>query len=82
MHLLGCTCEVRHLSSSDLVCRAWVCDCRTAEQKVVKNWDDASCIMQKECRPHLIGIKESTLVSLCSQIFSAPMTQREYSFQP
>ncbi len=43
--------------------RGIMCGCRTAEQKIVKNWDDASCIMQKECRPHLIGIKESTLVS-------------------
>ena len=43
--------------------RACTYDCRTAEQKTVRNWDDASCIMQSECRPHLIGIKESTMVS-------------------
>ena len=43
--------------------------CRTAEQKAVTNWDDASCTMQKECRPHLIGIKNSALVSLnCSNL--------------
>jgi hypothetical protein len=42
-------------------------DCRTAEQKAVTNWDDASCTMQKQCRPHLIGIRDSALVSLnCS----------------
>ena len=36
---------------------------RTAEQKAVTNWDDASCTMPKECRPHLIGVKDSSLVS-------------------
>lgn len=55
-------------SKSSAPFKGVVCDRRTAEQKTVKNWDDASCIMQKECRPHLIGIKDSTLVSRHSQL--------------
>ncbi|BDA42853.1 probable polygalacturonase [Coccomyxa sp. Obi] len=34
------------------------------ERKQVTNWDDASCHMQDECRPHLVGVRDSFQVTI------------------
>jgi hypothetical protein len=65
--LHGCDCHV---------------GCRTPEHKTVTTWVEPTCLSQEQCKPHLVGIRDSFQVAFQQTFISNLSLSRTCTFQP